>query len=226
MKKIVALIFLIALTLSCKEKKRIYVASYTQECEGASPQTCLLIKENMDQEWQLFYDTIEGFTYETGYEYQLEVTITPVKNPAADASSLQYTLIKVLSKEKDQSSSQKKLKNISYQALSRDSFLYIEVDENNIKKTSDRDLKNFQSIKCSEKDWNTILSLIKQVNIKEIHQLKAPSQKRLFDGAPHGLLKITLDNKTYPSNGFDHGNPPQIITPLINHILTLSESIE
>ena len=49
-------------------------------------------------EYGLFYDQIEGFNYEEGYEYEIVVEVTKVENPPADASSLKYTLIEVVSK--------------------------------------------------------------------------------------------------------------------------------
>jgi hypothetical protein len=68
-------------------------------CTGVAPQQCLRVRELPDGEWQLFYDTIAGFEYEPGFTYVVEVAVTPVANPPADASSLAYTLVRVLEKE-------------------------------------------------------------------------------------------------------------------------------
>ena len=83
---------------SCKEKKIIYIAAHTAECQGVGPQQCMLIRESPDQEWEFFYDQIEGFAYEPGFEYEIEVEIETIKNPPADGSSLQYTLVETISK--------------------------------------------------------------------------------------------------------------------------------
>ena len=77
------------------------VAPERVPCSGVAPMECLQIKKNpSDTAWQYFYDAIEGFTYEPGYTYTLEVSSAKVENPPADASSIQYKLVKVIKKEK------------------------------------------------------------------------------------------------------------------------------
>lgn len=44
--------------------------------------------------------SIEGFTYERGYEYKLKIQRTTLGNPPADGGSYTYKLIKILSKQK------------------------------------------------------------------------------------------------------------------------------
>jgi hypothetical protein len=51
------------------------------------PQMCLQVKENISDNYSLFYDNIEGFCYSPGYEYVVRVTEEPVENPPADAAS-------------------------------------------------------------------------------------------------------------------------------------------
>ncbi len=55
-------------------------------------------KEDPQAEYTLFYDQIEGFEYEEGYEYELRVKEETVENPPADASSRKWTLVEVVSK--------------------------------------------------------------------------------------------------------------------------------
>ncbi len=221
---------------SCQETKRIFISSHLSDCVGVAPQKCLLYKENRADKWSLFYDTIEGFEYEEGYAYEIEVVITKIENPPADSSSLRYTLIKVVSKEKDDAIAQNtsitplkkqhKIINIEYEALSMASFFQVNLSQNLIEKAIDRDLKNVQSKKCSDRDWNSILSLLKNINLQKIHELKSPTEKRFFDGAPHAQLKIISQTNTFTSAGFDHGYPPKEIQQLVNTILSLAESIE
>ena len=98
------LIFILLLSLttakSCDETKHIYVADHLVDCDGAGPQKCMLIKEKIVDDWANFYDQIEGFDYEEGYEYLLNVKIKTIKNPPADGSSLKYTLVEVFEKKK------------------------------------------------------------------------------------------------------------------------------
>ncbi|GAA4276044.1 hypothetical protein GCM10022259_07680 [Aquimarina mytili] len=197
----------------------------------------MLYKENISNDWLYFYDTIEGFDYEEGHTYELEVMVSQIENPTEDGSSLKYSLIKVISKEKEKSigqnvtindyeSQENSLITVEYQALTRATFFQININKDTIEKTTDRNLKNIDSRKCSKKDWETIITLTEAIALEKISQLKAPSGKRLFDGAAHAQLKIISKNKTYTSASFDHGNPPKEIEQLVKTILSLSESIE
>ncbi len=80
------------------QSKMLIVADHLENCIGVGPQSCMLVKENPEDEWSYFYDQIEGFEYEEGYTYELLVNVIPVPNPAADASSLRYELKNIISK--------------------------------------------------------------------------------------------------------------------------------
>lgn len=75
---------------------RIWVAPETVECVGEAVQDCLQVKTSEDGEWELFYDEIEGFTHAQGTAYVLDVEISEIKDPPADASSLRYRLVRVV----------------------------------------------------------------------------------------------------------------------------------
>jgi heat shock protein HslJ len=79
-------------------EKTIYVGPRQVDCVGVAPQKCLLVKENPDDDWSMYYDRIEGFDYEPGYEYELRIVEEEVENPPADASSIRWTLVEVVSK--------------------------------------------------------------------------------------------------------------------------------
>jgi heat shock protein HslJ len=55
------------------------------------------VREDPNGEWQLFYNPIEGFTFEPGFTYELRVNVATIANPPADGSSLKYTLVEVVS---------------------------------------------------------------------------------------------------------------------------------
>ena len=80
----------------------IRVNSYTETCQGLVKQQCLLVQEGSatdSDNWSYFYSEIEGFDYEAGFFYDLEVHISERPKPlAADASSLRYELIEIISK--------------------------------------------------------------------------------------------------------------------------------
>jgi hypothetical protein len=74
------------------------VAEQQVPCVGVAPQQCLQVRDRPDAPWTLFYDGIEGFTYEPGFRYLLRVAVREVPNPPADGSSLAYRLVDVLAK--------------------------------------------------------------------------------------------------------------------------------
>lgn len=88
--------------VSCgdKDTERIIVASGQGDCEGVSPQRCLLVKKVNTNKWEYWYGGIEGFDYEPGYEYVLRVKREKVENPAADQSDVKLILVEQLGKEK------------------------------------------------------------------------------------------------------------------------------
>lgn len=72
--------------------------------------------------------------------------------------------------------------------------------------------------KISNADWKVIITEFKKINLEEIPNLKAPTEKRFYDGAPIASLKITYKGKTYETPAFDHGFPPAKIEKLVNKI--------
>ena len=105
--KVIFMIFSIVFLTSCPNEtgileveKTLTVASKKVECEGVSTQQCFLIKENNQQNWEFFYDPINDFNYEEGFEYVVLVLQEEVENPPQDASSIKLSLIKVISKIK------------------------------------------------------------------------------------------------------------------------------
>ena len=75
---------------------RLWIGAERVECESVASMMCLEIAESEDGDYQLFYDTIEGFDYQEGTSYVIDVSITEVENPPADASSLQYTRVEIV----------------------------------------------------------------------------------------------------------------------------------
>ena len=103
MLKQVNFLFFLALFLSSSSSQSgevliMYVDSKTVECTGLVPQTCLLVKYNLDDEWEFFYSSINGFMYEPDFLYKLRVSRRHVSNPPADAPSYTLHLLEVLEK--------------------------------------------------------------------------------------------------------------------------------
>jgi len=58
----------------------------------------MLVKEDMEGNYRYFYDQIEGFEFEPGFNYELVVDEVQIENPPADASSLKWVLVEEVSK--------------------------------------------------------------------------------------------------------------------------------
>lgn len=88
-------------TQSEMEEKTIIIGPETSICDvGAMKKECLQVKWTEDQsEWELFYNDITDFEYESGYLYTLVVKVEEIENPPADASSLRYHLVEQLDRQ-------------------------------------------------------------------------------------------------------------------------------
>lgn len=88
------------------------VAAMREECVGEAPQECLVIND------EYFYDSISGFEYEEGFNYEITVLRKERINPPADASSYTYELVDIISKtaalDEEVSDKEKELKENSW----------------------------------------------------------------------------------------------------------------
>ena len=105
---------------------------------------------------------------------------------------------------------------IEYVANTRGFYKKITVQNQMVSVSKDRkgDDKPVQ-IKISDSDWKKLIADFQEINLDEVPNLKAPSEKRFYDGAAIANLKITHKDKTYESTNFDHGNPPAEIKNLV-----------
>lgn len=82
------------------ETKIIEIGPILVDCVGVGPQKCMILKENNNTKWNMFYDQIEGFNFEEGKSYKLEVKVTNANDAPADASNLKYSLLEILNQTK------------------------------------------------------------------------------------------------------------------------------
>jgi hypothetical protein len=115
--------------------------------------------------------------------------------------------------------------SFEYSAMSRGQFLEIKV---NNKTTSIQKNRSDAAIlkPTEEKQWEALINLTKSITIENIPNLKAPSEKRFFDGAAIGNLTVIYEGTIYKTESFDHGNPPKEIVELVKEMLSISENIE
>jgi len=112
-----------------------------------------------------------------------------------------------------------------YSALSRGLYKNIIIDNTNMSVINERNSKPLTK-PCNKKQWSLLLEMAQKIDLETISNLKAPSAKRLYDGAAIGNLTITLNGKRYKSSSFDHGNPPDELAAIVKEILSMSENIE
>lgn len=101
-KLILSLVAIVILFGACGTQantEKLIVASEQGDCVGVGPMKCYIVKRGGQTDWEFFYNNIEGFTFEPGYEYVLEVKTEKIENPAADQSAIKYILVKEVSKE-------------------------------------------------------------------------------------------------------------------------------
>jgi hypothetical protein len=78
----------------------LFVRDQPAVCEAEGTRQCLMVRSTENEDWRLFYAKVEGFEYEPSYGYELRVAVSPVANAPADAPSLRYELVEVVSKKK------------------------------------------------------------------------------------------------------------------------------
>lgn len=113
---------------------------------------------------------------------------------------------------------------VKYQALSRNSFDFILISKSGIKISKDKNLLNIDTYPIETEDWEALNRMIEAIDAETLKDLKAPSKKHQYDGAPHTTLAIILGDVEYMSPTFDEGNPPAKIEALVNKLLSIKES--
>lgn len=110
MKNLFLLFTLIIALVSCSEDEKpsskeanMRVNYYTEECTGEMTGQCLLVQEDEaigGENWSYFYfaESIVGFHYEEGFIYDLIVEKNHISKPQQDASSIEYSLVEIVSK--------------------------------------------------------------------------------------------------------------------------------
>ncbi|MDB4884429.1 MAG: heat-shock protein HslJ, partial [Gemmatimonadetes bacterium] len=76
------------------------VDAHRVPCTGEARTRCLRVRVPPDTAWRFFHDPIEGFAFEEGYRWRLDVERRSVANPPADGSAVAYRLVRILSKER------------------------------------------------------------------------------------------------------------------------------
>ncbi|KVH59782.1 DUF4377 domain-containing protein [Burkholderia cepacia] len=76
--------------------RTVQVAPQSARCTGVAPMECLQVRNSPNEPWSLWYAGIEGFAYQPGYLYTLEIDEYRVAQPPADGSSIRWVLKRVV----------------------------------------------------------------------------------------------------------------------------------
>jgi len=111
---------------------------------------------------------------------------------------------------------------MEYSAVSRGLYKLIVVQNKTVSVTNG---KNTQPVvtKISDAKWKEIVAEFSKINLESIPALKGPTEKRFYDGAAIGNLKIVQNQKIYETPGFDNGYPPKEIEKLVNLLVDFTK---
>ncbi|MCM8569467.1 hypothetical protein NE848_08755 [Gramella jeungdoensis] len=123
-------------------------------------------------------------------------------------------------------SEQTSITYISYETFTRGSSTIYKVSPDSLEIKSSGLNSSESSMNLKVNQWSELLEKLEGVEVSKISQLKAPSDARASDAAPHAILSIRKNDTIYKTNSFDHGNAPTTIKPLIEAILRLAENVE
>ena len=114
-KRIISIpLILLVLTIGCEQKvsipgapttpeeeniETLIIGPYTETCQGFIEQQCYLEFNEDSQQWEFFYESIQGFDFEPGFIYTLKVRLEDRGTEIQDVGRYAYHLVEVLDKE-------------------------------------------------------------------------------------------------------------------------------
>ena len=111
---------------------------------------------------------------------------------------------------------------IEYSASSRGFYQKITVKNETLTVSRNRNGEDKSIIsKINPSNWKSLVLLFQELKLEDLKELKAPSEKRFYDGAAIASLKISIKDKNYETSSFDHGFPPKEIKQLVDKINSL-----
>jgi len=111
---------------------------------------------------------------------------------------------------------------IEYSAQSRGIYQKVLVENQKVFVSKNREEKAVE-IKISDADWKVLTTEFEKLNLEAIPNLKAPTEKRFYDGAAIANFRITYKGKTYETKGFDHGFPPIEIKKIVVRLVSFTQ---
>ena len=78
----------------------IMIGPYIKRCQGFIEQDCFLEYNAESGQWEFFYESMQGFDFEPGFIYTLEVRLEDRGPDIQDVGRYAYHLVKVIEKKK------------------------------------------------------------------------------------------------------------------------------
>ena len=108
---------------------------------------------------------------------------------------------------------------VEYTANTRGFYEHIVLKNKTISVNQDRNNPSAAKVvNVSDEEWEHLDVYFKSVDLENMPNLVAPTEKRFHDGAAIADLKITYGGKVYQSQSFDHGDPPATISKIVDEI--------
>ena len=124
------------------------------------------------------------------------------------------------------SQDQTKIKSITYSAITRGSSFTCIIDEHIIQVISSGNDTYEKSKEITNKQWSSILKDLDGIALDNLDKLEAPSDESASDRARIANLIVISGGKNYESIPFDEDKPPKVLSPLINNMLALAQTVD
>ena len=108
---------------------------------------------------------------------------------------------------------------IEYQAISRGSYVNIQIQNETLSIVRARDEKA-KSYQLAKEDFKELADLFVKIDLNQLENYKGPAEKRFYDGAAMANVRIVYEGKVYQSQTFDHDSPPVEIEAFVNKIVS------
>lgn len=165
------------------DRFKLEVKENKGDCTGVAPMKCYLVKYYNSKDWENFYAQIEGFKYEEGYRYKLLVKKTKLKNVPADAPSIKYELLRILSKKRKNANAEES------------STFKLTIKENRVDCTGVGKMKCFLVKYDGSKDWENFYSSFKNFDYKEGYRYEVLVKRKPVKNAPSDASSYTYEVK-------------------------------
>lgn len=106
------ILILVCLTIGCNRDEHTEIPSleehteiliigpYKTTCQGFIEQECFLEFNKESDQWEFFYESIQGFDFQPGFIYTLKVSLHERPEGIQDIGRYAYRLVELISKEK------------------------------------------------------------------------------------------------------------------------------